>query len=111
MANLFDPPPAFDLPVSLDGGLNVEFLNVVEGSDPTEYTDWDVGTEGKFVIGKLGATVAECALAFAGHVATAEILEDDMNGVKAGLPWRFILTSTTPDTVVCNGKTVRFDGV
>ena len=113
--NLFPPPPVFSLPVSLGADVQVTFRNMTPGSDPPVYVDYPPGVGVSLVVGKSGATVAEAAAVISGSDALCEIPFATADTLKAGLPWRCVVSvpdgSGGVDSVVAvNGVVVRFDG-
>lgn len=120
ITNLFDPPPAYTLPVSLGMDIIVTFVNNVPGSDPPVPVDFPDGVTVTLAIGKQGLTLAEGVATITGPNAVCRIPFASADTVKTGTPWRCVVTlpeSAVPDPdipvpiVPINGGVERFDGV
>lgn len=112
--NLFPPPPTYALPVSLGADIQVTFRNMVPGSEPPEYVDYPPEVGVSLVVGKAGAVLAESVAVINGPDAVCDILFPVADTLKAGVPWRCVVTVPDGDesdaVVPVNGLVVRFDG-
>lgn len=110
MANLFDPPPVYDLPLSKGGDLSVDFLNNPSG-DQVTFVDYGVGVTVTLVIDTTPPTTAVAAVST--YHAAVKVESTVTDAIASRLGWRLIVSSpTTPttETVAANGKVKRFDG-
>lgn len=110
MANLFEPPPVFDLPLSKGGDLSVDFLNNPSG-DQTTFVDYGPGVTVTLVIDTTPPTSAPAVVST--YHAAVKIESTVTDGIASRTGWRLIVsspTSPTTETVAANGKVKRFDG-
>lgn len=111
MANLFDPPPIYDLPLVKGQDLVIDFKNKVPGSNPAEYVDYADGVTVKLVIDADTDTVADATIS--GYHAVCRIESDVSDLLPRGLLWRCIISlpgTPTTERVPVNGRTIRSDG-
>jgi hypothetical protein len=124
MANLFDPPPVFELPFSKGGDLYFEFeyMPVVvdvdnnpvldsHGNFQYAVADYPPGTDAVLVVEADGADI-EVDGVIDGSIATfwkdKAFVGPDV--VSTGGLWRLVLTfSDGLDKAICNGKVKRYD--
>lgn len=109
MANLFDPPPQFDLPLSKGGDLSVDFQNNPSG-DGSTFVDYDDGVTVTLYIDSEPPVVA--AADVNGYHAAVKVESTVTDAIAARAQWRLIVsspTSPTTETVAANGKVKRFD--
>jgi hypothetical protein len=114
--DLFPPPAVYSLPVSLGADIQVTFRNMTPDTDPPVYVDYPPGVTVSLVIGKAGATVASADGVINGSDAVCEIPFATADTLRAGTPWRCVVTipdgSGGVDSVVAiNGPLVRCDGI
>jgi hypothetical protein len=108
MANLFDPPPIYDLPLVKGQDVVVDFKNKVPGSDPAEYVDYDDGVTVTMVIDTDPPTTAVATIS--GYHAVCRIESTDSDTIVKGLEWRCVVSIPgTPSTerVPVEGRTIR----
>lgn len=111
MANLFDPPPTYDLPLVKGQDLIVDFKNRVPDTNPAEYEDYADGVTVTLIIDTDPVTQAEAVID--GIHAVCRIESTTCDTIKRGLLWRCRITipgTPTTDLVGVNGVTVRADG-
>lgn len=128
MNTLFTAPPTYELPVSKGGDLFYAFrlkaavlddhgqpVLGIDGKKTYEETDFPEGASVAMVIETGTTTVSgesiTAAATIEGSVAT--VWEDVAvaDAVTTGKLWRVIVTTVLGrDAVLCNGKTVRYDG-
>lgn len=111
MANLFDPPSIFNLPLSLGKDLVVDFQRQVTSGFPPVAVDtaYEAGTTVSLIIDTTPPTVAVATIN--GFHAVVRIPSEVTDHIKSKLLWRCrvsLLDAT--DLVPCNGQTIRFDG-
>lgn len=109
MANLFDPPPTYDLPLSKGGDLSVDFQNNPSG-DNTTFVDYGSGVTVTLLIDTNPQLTA--AATVSGHHATVKVESTVADEIAPRTPWRLIVsspTSPTTETVAAYGKVKRFD--
>lgn len=127
MANLFDPPPTFTLPLSKGGDLYCQFVYkplVVDG-DGDPVLDINGGKQFAEADYPAGATVnltidaasdgSTAAIAIPAVISgsRATVSEDHLvvDDVPKNTFWRVVITYTGDvDVVMCNGLTSRNDG-
>jgi hypothetical protein len=123
MANLFEPPPIFTLPLSKGGDLYFGFIYkplvvdedgapVLTGGGQRQYAvaDYPDGATVALIIDNDDTTITVDA-DIAGPQATVWEDKAVADTVKGGKLWRVVLTFADGfDQVICNGKTVRKDG-
>jgi hypothetical protein len=124
MANLFDPPPIFGLPFSKGGDLYFGFIYkplVVDeaglpildsgGKKQYEITDYPAdSTLELFIETDAEPIIVEADIA--GSLATFWEDKEVADTVVKGKLWRAVITyGNGLDQVMCNGTTVRSDGV
>lgn len=111
MANLFNPPPLYDLPLVKGQDLVIDFKNKVPGSSPTEYLDYGVGVTVTLVIDSTPPTTATAVIT--DHHAVCRVESTASDPLAKGLLWRCVLSlpgSPTTERVPVNGVTARYDG-
>lgn len=111
MANLFEPPPIYDLPLVKGQDLVVDFKNRVPDSNPAEYDEYADGVSVELIIDTEPPTVATGTID--GIHAVCRLESTVCDGIKKGIPWRCRVTlpDTPPlDLVAINGVTIRSDG-
>jgi hypothetical protein len=111
MANLFDPPPIYNLPLVKGQDLVVDFKNKTPGSDPAVYVDYDAGVTVSLVIDTDPLTTAVATITGFHAVARVESAISDV--IAKGKLWRCIVSlpgSPTTERVPVNGVTTRSDG-
>ena len=111
MANLFDPPPIYNLPLVKGQDLVVDFKNKTPGSDPAVYIDYDVGVTVSLVIDTDPVTTA--AGTITDHHAVCRVESTVSDAIAKGKTWRCVVSlpgSPTTERVPVNGVVVRFDG-
>jgi hypothetical protein len=111
MANLFDPPPIYNLPLVKGQDLVVDFKNKVPGSNPATYVDYDAGVTVSLVIDTDPVTTA--AAVITGYHAVCRVESADSDAIAKGKFWRCIISlpgSPTTERVPVNGVTIRADG-
>jgi hypothetical protein len=109
MANLFDPPPVYTLPLSLGGDLSVDFQNNPSGDNQT-FVDYGVGVTVTLVIDTDPALEVDADVTDYHAVVKVESEVTDL--IDTDTKWRLIVASpTTPttETVAARGKVKRFD--
>lgn len=107
MTNLFEPPPAYLLPLSKGGDLVVDFVRVDANGDPIAY---DGGTTVTLTI-DTATPITGNATINAEH-ALIKIESTELDTVAGGVLWRCVATLPTEpatDIVIANGKTKRAD--
>lgn len=111
MANLFEPPPIYDLPLVKGQDLVIDFKNKTPGSNPAVYVDYDVGVTVTLVIDSDPVTTAPATIN--GYHAVCRVESTASDGIAKGLLWRCVLSlpgSPTTERVPANGRTIRSDG-
>jgi hypothetical protein len=114
---LFNPPPAWVLPVSLGQDIIVTFQNVVPGSDPVAYQNFPPTVLSvSLVIGKLNNTLATGIAVISGSNATCRIPFATADSLKNDTPWRCVVVVQDSDGIntdhltPINGVVHRYDG-
>jgi hypothetical protein len=111
MANLFDPPPIYDLPLVKGQDLVIDFKNKTPGSNPAVYVDYDTGVTVTLVIDADPVITAPAVIT--GHHAVCRVESTVSDNIEKNLLWRCVLSlpgSPTTERVPANGRTARFDG-
>lgn len=122
MSNLFSPPPVFNLPLSLGGDLQVDFVHkplVVDGSNQPvldangkrQYAvaNYPAGASVKLVIESDPEIVVNATIN--GSHAVLHLDHTVADTIRRGTLWAAIIRySNGVDKVMCNGKVVRSDG-
>ena len=111
MANLFDPPPVYDLPLVKGQDLVIDFKNKTPGSSPAVYIDYDPGVTVSLVIDTDPVTTA--AAVITDHHAVCRVESTVSDAIAKNLLWRCVVSipgSPTTERVPANGRTQRFDG-
>ena len=108
MANLFPPPAAYALPLTLGQDVVVDFQQRVGGV----YTPYADGVVVALVIDTTPVTEAEAEIT--GYHAVCHIESTAADPIKKGVLWRCRVSipdgERTLDLVPVNGMTVRYDG-
>jgi hypothetical protein len=111
MANLFDPPPIYNLPLVKGQDLVIDFKNKTPGSDPSAYINFDAGVSVTLVIDTDPVTTAVAVIT--GYHAVCRVESTVSDEIAKGKLWRCIVSlpgSPTTERVPVNGVTIRFDG-
>ena len=111
MANLFDPPPIYDLPLVKGQDLVIDFKNKTPGSNPAEFIDYDDGVTVTLIIDSTPATIAEAEIT--GYHAVCRVESAVSDALTKGLFWRCVVSlpgTPTTERVPVNGLTLRSDG-
>lgn len=111
MANLFDPPPIYDLPLVKGQDLVVDFKNRVPDSNPAEYEEYADGVAVALIIDTETPTTATGVID--GIHAVCRVESTVCDGIRKGVPWRCRVSlpgEPTLDLVAINGLTIRSDG-
>lgn len=111
MANLFDPPPTYDLPLVKGQDLVIDFKNKTPGSNPAAYVDYDAGVAVSLVIDTDPVTTAVGVIT--GHHAVCRVESTVSDAIAKGKLWRCVVSlpgSPTTERVPANGVTIRSDG-
>lgn len=111
MANLFNPPPIYTLPLVKGQDLVIDFKNKTPGSDPAVYVDYDAGVTVSLVIDTDPVTTA--AAVITGYHAVCRVESTASDAIGKGKLWRCVVTlpgSPATERVPVNGVTARFDG-
>lgn len=122
MSNLFNPPPAFTLPLSLGGDLHVDFIYkpmvvnssgqpVLDSNGKPQYAvaNYPAGASVKLVIEGEPDIVGNATIS--GSHAVVHLNYTVTDTVRRGTLWAAIITYADGlDKVICNGKVVRSDG-
>ena len=111
MANLFDPPPIFDLPLVKGQDLIIDFKNKTPGSNPPVFIDYDDGVTVSVTIDTNPPTEAEAEIT--GHHAVCRLESTVTDDIPKGVLWRCTVSipgSPVADRVPTNGVTARYDG-
>lgn len=111
MANLFDPPPIYDLPLVKGQDLVIDFKNKTPGSEPAEFIDYADDVTVTLVIE--ASPVIEAEAAIDGHHAVCRVESTESDPLAKGLLWRCVVSlpgSPTTERVPVNGRTIRSDG-
>lgn len=111
MANLFDPPPKYVLPLSKYGDLSVEFRNNPSG-DGTTFVNYDEDATLTLYIDTTPQTTAEASIV--DSTATVKIESGETDDIASGTAWRLIYAvggddPASTETVVAYGKIKRYD--
>lgn len=121
MATLFDTSPVFDLPLTKDDDLSVQFVYkpvvVDENGDPIldangkrqfAEADYPDGATVQLRIDTDPQTVFDATIV--GSKATVFADHSETDAIKAKVPWRVVITYADGlDKVAARGKTVRDD--
>lgn len=109
MANLFEPPPTYNLPLVKGQDLVVDFKNRQPDSNPPEYLPYAEGTSVSLIIDTDPPTVAPAVLD--GIHAVCRLESEVCDRIPARVPWRCRITlDDDVDLVAIHGVTTRFDG-
>jgi hypothetical protein len=109
MTDLFPRPPKANLPLSKGADLYVGFRNKTLVGDVWTATDYPDGTTVALTIEAVPPLVVNAVIV--GSLATVWEQSEVVDTVKAGIPWRAVITYADGlDRVMCNGRTVRSDG-
>jgi hypothetical protein len=109
MANLFDPPPKYAMPLSAGGDMVVDFRNNPTG-DGTTFVAYEAGVTLTLYVDT--DTPTEVDADITDEHAVVRIESDVADLIPTGTKWRLILaTDDTPttETVVAYGTMKRFD--
>lgn len=114
MANLYDPPPIRDLPLTRGRDLVVDFQQQIPVDDVLTYTPYGDGVTVSLIIDTdHDPVVAEAVID--GYHAIVRIESTVADIIPKGKLWRCRISTPasgeqTDDIVPVNGRTVRYDG-